>query len=190
MNVKKGKRTTIWEMLFVYLAISKIIYWVNIIAVAFFQGDIRAVGEAVLARLLNQDILIIMGILLVFCVERFTQRKMLQYKKVWVRLIEYIVSYLLVMGIAFTYYWATSLILGRSLNWSWGENLIYGGVLFLAISVVLEIKYYLKKKEKTEYTPVLNTEEKLSMLKTLLDNNVITQDEYEGKKKTLDVLSS
>jgi len=131
-----------------------------------------------------------MGILLVFCVERFSERVMLRYRKVWVRIIEYIVIYLLIMGIAFTYFLAASLILGQSLNWNWGQNLIYGGVLFLAISVVLEVKYYLKKKEKTEYTPILNTEEKLSMLKTLLDNNVITQDEYEGKKKVLDELSS
>ena len=82
-------------------------------------------------------------------------------------------------------YLAISLVLGQPLRWNWGENFIYGGVLFLAISVVIEIKFYLKKKEKTEYTPVLNTEEKLSMLKTLLDNNVITQDEYESKKKML-----
>ena len=189
MNVKKGKRTTLWEMLFVYLAVSKIVYWVNFIAVAFFQGDIRAVGEAVLTRLLNQDVLIILGILLVFCVERFTERKMLRFKKVWVRVIEYIVIYLLIMGIAFTYFWVASFILGRSINWDWGANLIYGAILLLAISVVLEIKYYFKKKEKTVYSPVLNTEEKLTMLKTLLDNNVITQDEYEDKEKTLVVLS-
>jgi len=119
---------------------------------------------------------------------RFGKRnEFMNAKKVWIRVVEYIAIYLLTMGVAFTYFWTTSLVLGRPLRWSWGDNFIYGGVLFLAISIVLEIKYYLKKKEKTEYTPTLNTEEKLSMLKTLLDNDVLTQDEYDSMKKTLDV---
>ena len=187
MNAKKGKRTAIWEMLFVYFAISKAIYWVNFVIVAFLQGDIRSVGEAVLMRLLNQDILIIGGILVVYCVEKLFEKNMSKYKKVWVRIIEYFVIYLVMQGVSIAYHWGISLLLGRSFNWNLGTNFIYGGILFFAISLMLEIKYYLKKKEKTEYTPVLSEEEKLSMIKTLLDNNVLTQDEYDSKKKLFDV---
>ena len=185
MNAKKSKKSEIWAMLFAYLTVTKIFYWIDFIVVAVSEGDFRTVGNAVLTRLLDQDLLIILGILLVICVEKFAQRKMSKYKKVWKEIIGHIVIYFLMIGVVFVYFWVRALILGVPLNWNWGETFIFSGILYLIGAVVFEIKNFLKKKELTECAPVLSTDEKLAMLKILHDNDVFTQEEYDRKKEEL-----
>ena len=185
MSAKKSKKSEIWAMLFAYLTISKMFYWLNLISDAVNEGDLSTVGNAVLTRLLAQDMLIILGILLVTCLEKFVLSRVSKYKKIWRQIAEHIAIYLLMQGVIFVYFQVRTLILGIPLNWNWGESFIIGGILYLIIAGVLEIKGFLKKKELTECAPVLSADEKLAMLKTLLDNSVLTQEEYDRKKGEL-----
>jgi len=185
MSVKKAKKSEIWEMLFAYLTVTKIFYWIDFVTVAVSEGDFRTVGNAVLTRLFDRDILNILGVFLVICIEEFIQRKMSKYKKVWKEIIGHIVIFLLMVGVVFVYFWARALILGIPLNWNWGESFIFSGILYLIGAVVFEVKNFLKKKELTECTPVLSADEKLAMLETLCDNGVLTQEEYDRKKEEL-----
>ena len=185
MSVKKSKKSEIWAVLFAYLTVSKIFYWIDFVVGAVYEGDLRTLGNAVLMRLLDQDMLIILGILLVICIEKFVQRKMSKYKKVWKEIIGHIVIYLLMIGLVFVYFRIRALILGVPLNWNWGDNFIFSGIIYLIGTVVFEVKNFLKKKELTECAPVLSIDEKLAMLETLRDNGVFTQEEYDRKKETI-----
>ena len=185
MNTKKVKRSKFRGMLFVYLAISKIFYWYAIIINALNQGDLWAAGEAILLRLLNQDIPIILSIFIMVGIEEFIQLKLPKFNKILNLIIVPAIAYLLFIGILITYYRVMASLFGLFENMNLGENIIYISVGFFVVVVILEIKLYFKKKEMTEYTVVLNEDEKLIVLKTLLNNNVLTQDEYDRKKEEL-----
>jgi len=185
MSAKKGKRSAIWGMLFAYLAISKILYWYNIILAALYQGNLMAMGEAVLMRLLTQDVPIISGVLIMFYMEKFYHLKISKLNKALNQVMAHIIAYLLFMGIVILYFWVMILFFDFFQNINWGENLIYTSIAYLIVVIVLEIKQHFKKKEMTEYIPILNESEKLTLLKTLLDNNVLTQEEYDSKKEKL-----
>jgi len=183
MNVKK-KQSAIWGILFTFFAISKTIYYFDIITAALYQGGLLAMGEAVLNRLLTQDILIILIILLTFNTEEFVTSLISKYNKTVNQIIVLIIDYVLYMGVL-TLYFLAMMFFGLFQNMNWLVFLIYSSSIYFVIIIVLEIKKYLKKKEKTEYTPVLSTDEKLAMLKTLLDNSVLTQEEFDHKKEEL-----
>jgi len=183
MSTKKVKKSTIWKMLFAYLAISKIMYWYNTVTVAFFQGDLWGVAGAVFTRLLT-DIPIIMGVFIMFYMENVFELKISKNNKILNEIITHAISYAMYMGVIIVYFWSIILLNAiESLNWI--EGLIYASVAYIVVVIALDIKRYFKKKEMTAYVPVLSADEKLTMLKTLFDNNVLTQDEYDRKKEEL-----
>lgn len=70
---------------------------------------------------------------------------------------------------------------------SWGELIIYSVVGYIVINIVLNIKSYFKKKEKETYqddSPNQNGDN-LAMLKALLDNGILSQEEFDRKKANL-----
>jgi len=184
MNVKKESRSALWKMFFAFLVISKSVYYFDIIAAALYQGGLWAMGEAVLNRLLTQDILIILIILLTFNTEKLVAPKILKYNKTVNQIIVHIIDYILYIGAIFIYFLIMNFfsILNHT---NWRGNLIGFSILYLVIVIVIETKKCLKKKEMTEYTSILNADEKLAMLKALLDNSVLTQEEYDRKKEKL-----
>ena len=184
MSTKKGKQSAIWRMLFTFFAISKTIYYFGIITAAFNQGGLRAMGTVMFNRLLTQDILIILIILLTFNTEKLVTSKISKYNKNANQVIVHIIDYVLYMGVLAVYFGAM-MFFGIFQSFNWREFLIYSSAVYLVIVIVVEIKKYLKKKEMTEYVPALSIDEKLAMLKNLLDNNVLTQEEYECKKVKL-----
>lgn len=141
-------------------------------------------GEALLNRLLTQDILIILVILLTSNTDKFVQLQFSKYNKTVSRTIVHIIDYLLYMGALAIYFWSM-IFLGIFQNFGWSVFIVYSSAVYFAIVTVVETKKYLKKKEKTEYAPVLSADEKLDMIKTLLDNSVLTQEEYDRKKEEL-----
>jgi len=185
MSVKKEKQSAILGMLFTYLAISKVIYYYNITANALFQGGFQDMAAVVLERLITQDILIILVILLTLYTEKFVALRILKYNKTVHQAIVHIIDYLLYIGVLTIYFLTMNFAFGFFPNIFSLENFIYFSVLYLVIVAVVEIKKYFKKKEKTEYTPALSANEKLAMLKTLHNNNVLTREEYDSKKKGL-----
>ena len=184
MSAKKGKRSVIWGMFFTYLVISKILYYSDLITATLNQGDLWIVGEAVINRLLTHDILIILIILLTFNTEKFIPLKISKYSETVNSVIVHSIDYVLYMGVLALYFWAM-MFFDFFQNLNWFVFFIYSSVIYLIIVIVLEIKKYLKKKEVTAYGSDLSTDEKLAMLKTLLDNGVLTQEEYDNKKEEL-----
>ena len=141
--------------------------------------------DTVLERLLTQDIIIILVILLTFQTEKLVTMQILKYNKTVNQTIVHIIDYLLYIGVLAIYFGAMNFAVGFFPNMFNLEVFIYFSILYLVIVAVVEIKKYFKKKEKTGYTPVLSADEKLTMLKTLLDNSVLTQEEYDRKKDEL-----
>ena len=184
MGAKKEKWSAIWGMLFSYLVVSKVLYYFDIITTALGQGGLRTMGEAVLNRLLTQDILIILIILLTFNTEKLVTLILSKYDKPVNQMIVHSIDYVLYMGVLAIYFWAM-LFFGLFQNVNWLVVFIYSSIVYFVIVIALESKKYLKKKEMAAYTHVLNEDEKLAMLKVLLDNSVLTQEEYDRKKEKL-----
>jgi len=184
MNTKKGKQSAIWEMLFTFLIVSKVLYYSDLVIATLYQGGLRVMGETVLSRLLTQDILIILIILLTFNTEKLVTLILSKYNKTVNPIVVHIIDYVLYMGVLATYFWIM-LFSGLFQEFSWLVFFVYSTLAYLAIVMAMEFKKYLKKKEMTAYTHVLSTDEKLAMLKTLLDNSVLNQDEYDRKKDEL-----
>jgi len=184
MSVKKGKQSAIWRILFSYLMVSKVLYYSDMVTSALSQGGLAAMSEAVFTRLLTQDVLIILIILLTLNTDKFVALKISQHNKMVNQIVVHTIDYVLYMGVLAAYF-IVMLFLGLFENVNWRVFFIYSSIIYFVVVMVVEIKNYLKKKEMTQYAHVLNTGEKLAMLKSLLDNNVLTQEEYERKKGEL-----
>jgi len=191
MIVKKEKQSAILKMLFTYLAVSKAIYYYTLITGTLFQDGFQIqdgfliMVDVVLERLLTRDILIILVILLTLQTEKLVTAQILKYNKTVNQTIVHIIDYLLYIGVLAIYFGAMDFAFGFFPNMFSLEVFIYFSVLYFVIVAIVEIKKYFKKNEKTKYNPALSSDEKLAMLKTLLDNSVLTQEEYDRKKGEL-----
>ena len=187
----KKTRKLLWEMLFMYLAISKVIYWYHIIVnVDGFDG----VGAAIMNRLLGQDLMVVMSVVIIFFMEKTIEKKISSKKSKYGRTLNNIMmiisGYVVVTAIFLVYLSILNLIftgnvfiLGGSLR----SAMLNWTAMYLAIAIVLTVKDYLKAKEKktSDYTTSSSVEDKLKMLKTLLDDNVLTKEEYEAKESEI-----
>ena len=192
MNVKKAKWSPVKEILFTYLAINKIMYWFNTVT-ALNQSDLGNVGRTVFMRVLNQDLILIIGVTAFFFLDKLIELKKSKYNSnIWGYVILYAIGYVVLIGIAFMYMLILNLIFAAQ-YFSLGE-LVRGFISFmpnytlgyLVVAVVLNLKYYFKTKKTSEDAPaVQNTDDKLAMLKRLLDDGVLTQEEFDCKKEKL-----
>jgi len=188
MDEIKAKRSAFRQMVFSYLIVSKALYYFEMIGAALLQGGFWAVSETILTRLLTRDLLIILIILITFNTDKLVPQKIAKNNRVLNQVIVHTIDYILYMGIMSLYFWGT-MFFGLFEGMNWRIILINLSALYVIILVAIESKKYMKKKEMTAYTHVLNKDEKLAMLKTLFDNDVLTLDEYDSKKeKVLGVL--
>ena len=161
--MEKSKWSPIKEILFTYLAINKIIYWFNTIT-AMNQSDLGNVGQAVILRLLNQDLLLIIGVTAFFFLNKLIEQKKSKYSNFWEFIIFYVIGYIGLMGIAFVYNLIMNLIFLPQ-TFSLGEfvrefisflpNVTIG---YIVVAVVLEIKLYFKKKGKESSVDTISEE--------------------------------
>jgi len=187
MSAKEGSWSSIKEILFTYLAISKTLYWVDTIT-ALNQSDLGNVGQAVLMRFLGRDFLLIVGVIAFFFLNKLIDSKKSKHNKFFEHLRFYIIGYFMLFGITFIYMWI--------LNWfypvqidSWGQFIGLGTVGYLAVIVVINAKYYFKEKEVSGYAASMqSTDDKLTMLKVLLQDGILTPEEFDLKKKKLQTM--
>lgn len=182
MSVKKEKWLPIKEILFSYLAISKTVYWVDTIS-AMDQSDFGDMFSTVLVRLLNRDILLIMIVIFFYFLNKFIEKKF-QTGNVFKYTMYYIVGYVAMIGIFYIYTWILSWFFPLEFP-SLGETVSNSIGGYAVIVVVLNIKYYFKEKEKDVFKdtpPVGTTDDNLAMLKALLEDGVLTQEEFDHKK--------
>jgi len=185
MSVKKGKWSPIKEILFSYLAISKILYWLNTIT-AMNQSGLDGVFDTVFIRLVEQDIPIILSVIVFFFLDKLIVWKKSKYGKLLENVVFYVVGYIALMGVVFIYSLILHLLFGPVQVDSWGQFIGYLTLAYLVVAAVLNIKLYFKTKAAPEYAlPAKSADDKVTMLKILLDDGVLTQEEFDQKKAKL-----
>ena len=153
-TTKKKSWSTVKEILFTYLAINKIMYWYNTI-MEMNQSDLENVGSAVLMRLLNQDLqLIIAVVAFTLLSQHLIKSKNFKYNTFAENLIYYGIGYFVIMGIAFIY-WPVLNFIFSAQAFGFGEFVrMYISAVptisigYLVVVAVLEIKLFFKKKGK------------------------------------------
>lgn len=151
--MRKIKWFSLKNALFTYLALNKVFYWFNV-AATFEEPSFEILASAILTRMLNQDLPLILGIIgfmyLDYRIEANTanQSGVLGYVKF------YTIGYVLLNGIVFLYgFFGYLFILRGDFVLTEYMNMYLGYLpmmtaFYVVASVFLEIKQYMKKKEK------------------------------------------
>ena len=179
--MKKINWTPIKEMLFTYLAINKIMYWIGVI---FSADGFYGVGTAVMERLLERDIVLILLLVFMYVFEYGFVLKQKKWKGVYAQIIIVLFGYVAYCAIIFAYNLVLSWIFSRPFN--------IAGLLmqmplltavFFVIAGAVAAKEHFKKKMAPEYvSDAKSAEIKLEMLDELLDDGAISQEECEKQK--------
>ena len=175
-------------MIITYLAISKILYWFNTIT-AMTHSDLAGAGAAALSRLINQDIMIILGVILFFFLEKYVQFKKLKKSK-YNKIMDYIVfngiGFVAFLGVVIIYILIIRNVIHTDYRFHWGEFIVTFFFAYVVAVVVLELKSYFKSKVKPDNAaPEESSEEKLSILSSMLDDGILTQEEFDNKKEII-----
>jgi len=183
--MKKQKKTN-WsdfkELLFVYLAITKILYWMDALTMGTEGFDFLAAGQVFMTRLLERDILLILSIIAFFWLDKALERKKIKHNKFIEYALFYAIGFVILAGIAAAYIGLLSLILGPIQVDSWASFIGYGVLSYVVVAVALNIKLYFKFKAKPDFS---TNEDKIQMLKTLEKDGIITKDECDKKVEML-----
>ncbi|MCL2562577.1 MAG: hypothetical protein FWE08_00880 [Oscillospiraceae bacterium] len=158
--MKKKKWSTVKEMLFLYLATTKILYWFNTVMQTTFGGFDNSVLQVVLSRFFTQDLLIIFAILFFFVIERFKLKTITNYA----------LAYIAILSVVFIQMWITSRFFGPVLleegvagflaGVGYLGFFIYFTLGFFAIAIALNVKEYFKMKSKEP--PETNAEDTMN----------------------------
>ena len=118
MKTKNKTWSTAKEILFLYLATSKILYWFNTIMQTTLDGFDANIIELVLNRFFQQDMLIILAIIAFLVIEKITKKIILQY----------IILYVFLLSAAFLQIWLVQHFVGPI-------QMFDGGVAGILISI-------------------------------------------------------
>ena len=185
MSVEKKKWLPVKQMLVTYLAISKMLYWINVISTAQgLEGMWRAISE----RLLYRDIVLIIFIVFIYIFEYQFIEKQQKWTGISAQIKLNIVGCAMLLIILTTYVWVTSLI--RSVPFDVvlflrGHMLNYM-VIYSIIAGTLTAKESYKKKEAAEYAlDIQCTNIKCEMLECLLAEGVLSKEEFDKQRAKL-----
>jgi len=192
VSAKREKWKPIMEILFTYLAISKILYWYNNVT-AMGQGDILGAVEGFLIRFVYNDLILIIGVIFFYFLDKFIVLKKSRERTVFMGIIEniifYVVGYGVLMVISTAYSVILAIIEGTFGQFSWSGFMVYIGYTlpaYLVVIAVFNIKDYFKKKGKEiaeGETDSQIKDKKLSMLESLLKDGILTQEEFDEKRE-------
>ena len=151
--MKQKKWAPIKEILFTYLAINKIMYWFNTIN-AMEQADLGTASRAVLMRFLNQDLMLIIGVIAFYFLNKKIELKKSKYSKISEYILFYVIGFAILIGIVFVYNVVMTLIFAPE-NFSLAEFIsIFVSFIpsfalgYIVVAVVLEVKIFFKNKGK------------------------------------------
>jgi len=158
--MKKVKKwSTLKEMLFLYLAITKLLYWFNtIMEMAFGGGIADNIFELVVNRLWTQDLFILFSILIFYFMDKLKVQQLLQYA----------IAYVAFVGVIFAQIWVGDTFFEPEhmagtlggLIWEIGYLgfFIFFTVGFLFMAIALNVKEYFKIKGKESGAQATDTE--------------------------------
>jgi len=188
MGAKKSNWSAVKEMVFTYLAINKIMYWMGFVA-NIEQGDMGGVGRAVISRVIYQDAPLILGVVAFFFLDRAITMKRTKYSKIMENVMFYAIGFVIIMGIYVVYLGILSLFTPITFAAesfgaeSWVAVIGSAFLMYLVASIVLNIKQYFKDKVKSDNTTQASSTDRLSMLNILLEDGILTQEEFDNKKE-------
>ena len=189
MSMKKRNWTPIKEMLFAYLAINKMLYWINIIPAA---SDFGGVTHVILERLIQRDIVLILVIVFIYFFEEKVILKQNRWNGFLGQIMLAVGGYGMFSIVMVTYLWVLNLILSTPVNMGTiltSPFMLEQTIIFFIIMAVLIVKEHFKKKEASNYAlGIQSTNIKLEVLNTLLEDGALNQEEFERQKvKLLDM---
>ena len=183
MPAKKTKWLPVKEIVITYLALSKFLYWMEIVG-GIEQSSLGSVAEAVGMRLLDRDILLIASVIMFFILEKLIMEKF-KSGNMLKNITLYAVGFVGMIGLFYGYLWGMSWFFEVNFPnlWLFISNIAIGYVVAM---VFLNAKYYFKDREKAKLEQAVAEEcanDKLAMLKILHDDGILTQEEFENKKE-------
>jgi len=186
MRMRKKKRwLSLKEILFSYLALSKVLYWLDM-TTGVEQGDFLSIFEPIWLRMLDRDFLLIALVILLFLLEKLIEKKS-KINSIYKWVIFYAIGYAGMVGLFYGYSWIMSFIF--TVEFPPLLTFIAESILgYIVVVIILNIKIYFKSKEKGAYkADVLDqdADNSLAMLKALLNRGILTQEEFDQKKKML-----
>ena len=180
MNIIKSRWSPIKEILFTYLAISKILYWYETI-IGMNQEYVIDMVRGFFIQLLDRDLLLIIGVVVFYFLDKFIRLKKSKLSSVIEHIIFYTVGYVILLGIAVIYFWVLTLFFPMNIS-SWGQVIIEialnGLLAYIVVTAVLNIKFHFESKKKPP-------DNRLYMLTALRDDGILTQEEFDQKKELL-----
>ena len=180
---KKGKWLPIKEILIVYLAVSKALYWVETMG-GIGQSDFGDMASALFMRLLERDLLLLVSVILFYCLDGLTERK-LRGGGLWKYVVLYVVGFVGLIGLFYSYIWIISWFFVVEIpNLMTAAGDIIPG--YLVAIIAINVKQYFKDREKKstkEQLRVETFEDKLGMLEVLLRDGILSQEEFEQKSE-------
>jgi len=193
MKKEKRRGLPLKEILFGYLALSKILYWIDMIAGAE-QGDFRNAAGAVWIRLIDRDILLVIIVILFVFLEKLLMKKF-KVSGILKHVLLYVIGYVGMIGLFYMYSGVLSLFFSVDFP-PLMETIVNNVVWYITVIITLEIKVYFKTKTKPDYDSAAQSAEgeaseslvpsftdKLAMLKSMLDDGILTQAEFDRKKE-------
>ena len=172
------------EILFAFLALSKMFYWYYGI-IEMNQSHLDGAREAILMRLLERDLLLIGYVVIFFFLYNLIFQRQSSRGTLAKYAMLYGLGFFIVLGYFYLYLWALSWFF--PINWPpLIETLANGAVTYVVIVIALHVKERFKAKGKEEPVPSAETgEDRLSMLRILLEDGLLTREEFEEKKAKL-----
>jgi len=147
--MKKKSWVNIKEILFLYLAANKVMDWMNTASTAR-QGDLEGVGEAILIRVLNRDIILIVPIIIIYSLDKFLYfNKESKYSNALKELAIYAIGYVAMIGFLYIYHWILSWFSPTELPRI--DELVNNTIaIYTIITIALIVKLHFKRKKEED----------------------------------------
>jgi len=177
----KSIGTIIKELLFAYLAVTKVMYWLNTFAGLDGLGEF---GSAFVSRMIGQDIVVIIILIAMYIMdERFFRGK--SDRDVVANIKLFSMGLIVFLGVVTVYTLLIGLFFEVTVN-SWPQFILDFSIGFVVIYVFVFLKDMVKKKQAEKYALDTSTDEaKIAMLKSLCEAGVLTQEECDTKCSSL-----
>jgi len=144
---KKAKWANFKELLFIYLAITKIMYWMDALTMGADGVDLASMWQVFVIRLFERDILLILSILAFHWLDKTLERKKFKHGKFTEYALFYVIGFFVLAGITAAYIGLFSLIFGPVQVDSWVSFIAYGILGYMVVSVALNIKLYFNPRQ-------------------------------------------
>jgi len=141
--MKGQKWSFVKTALITYLAVSKILYWIDA-ASDMMQGDMGGARIAIIIRIIGRDLPLVLAVIGFVFIHKSRGR-------LWIKLI---LGYVATIGILFLYLFIM-VSLGRISVMSYFNLFVYYSVSYVIINVVLLGKELIKRKAKAEEISIL-----------------------------------